>query len=130
MTERERLAGIIDNYKFNCIRCYSCDIPDNDCAKRDSEALTDYLLDNGVIVPPCKVGNKVWMTLELLKGGEEIIESRCVKITIISDRQIVYSMHINERAIGNTLEFYNDDFGKTVFLTQEEAEKALKESGK
>ena len=28
---------------------------------RDSEVIADYLLSNGVIVPPCKVGDKVYV---------------------------------------------------------------------
>lgn len=96
MTERERLLNIVDNYTFDSTRCYLCDIPDSDCAKCGSEALTDYLLNNDVIVPLCKVGDAVWLTLELLKGGYRLVESRCVKITIMSDRQIEYSMYINE----------------------------------
>lgn len=119
MTERERLKKFVFCFMENCTDklLYGGDFDD---------VFTDYLLDNGVIVPQCKVGDKVWLTLELLKGGLELVESRCVKITIISDRQIVYSMHINDRAIGNTLEFYDDEFGKTVFLSREEAEKSIK----
>lgn len=127
MTERERLIEIIGNYDFDATICNLCERPDEDCEKCSCEIFTDYFLNNGVIVPLCNVGDAVWLTLELLKGGLEIVESRCVKITIISDRQTVYSMHINDRAIGNTLEFYDDEFGKTVFLSREEAEKALKE---
>ena len=115
MTERERLIKLV---------CQGLMKEGNNWKV---ENIADYLLDSGVIVPLCKVGDVVWLTLELLKGGLEIVESRCVKITIISDRQTVYSMHINDRAIGNTLEFYDDEFGKTVFLSREEAEKALKE---
>lgn len=116
MTERERLRTLIDMFI--------------DCEDYKGEDIVDYLLTHGVILPACNVGDTVWLTLELLQGGQELVKSRCVKITIISDRQIVYSMHINDRAIGNTLEFYDDDFGRSVFLSREEAEKALKEREK
>ena len=64
MTERERLIELIgskvcEDYSPNCDewqphsceKCYA-----NDC--RIGE-LADYLLANGVIVPPCKVGDKL-----------------------------------------------------------------------
>lgn len=118
MTEREKMVKAVKQIEMMRVM------------RNTHEECADYLirfLASELNLPPCKVGDTVWLTLELLKGGQKLVESRCVKITIISDRQIVYSMHINERAIGNTLEFYDDDFGKTVFLSREEAEKALKE---
>ncbi|MBQ7976574.1 MAG: hypothetical protein IJ300_12890 [Clostridia bacterium] len=30
------------------------------CIEGDFHVLADYLLANGVIVPPCKVGDRVW----------------------------------------------------------------------
>lgn len=47
MTERERLIELLDQ---NC--GYS--------EEQKAETLADYLLANGVIVPPCKVGDKVY----------------------------------------------------------------------
>ena len=66
MTERERLIEMIgskvcEDYSPNCDewqphsceKCYA-----NDCRIGD---LADYLLENGVIVPPCKVGDTVYV---------------------------------------------------------------------
>ena len=84
-----------------------------------TEAVADYLLDNGVIVLPCKVGDTVWC----VTNQNTIIED-CVKdFDIWSVR--------NGIKVRLTLETFNSyvvgEFGKTVFLTREEAEAALKE---
>lgn len=74
------------------------------CARNWAEVIAEYLLANGVIVPPCKVGDKVYQT-----DGVRVYES-----TI---RNIVYETNgtaFDERAIG-----------RSIFLTREEAEKAL-----
>jgi hypothetical protein len=91
-----------------------------------SEVVADYLLDNGVIVPPCKVGDKTHLLLERVRGGYDILESKCVRI-FENENGKWYSMYIDAVDIGNSLEFHEEDFGKTVFLSREEAEKALTE---
>ena len=53
MTERERLIELICN-------CPSKIMGANMFLEKISDNLADYLLENGVIVPPCKVGDKVW----------------------------------------------------------------------
>lgn len=88
--------------------------------------VADYLLANGVIVPPCKVGDKTFLLLEKTSGGYDIVESECVYIAE-NKYSKVYSMAFDCPEIGNTLEYHLADFGKWVFLTKEEAEQALKE---
>ena len=88
------------------------------------ELVADHLIENGVIVPPCKVGDKTFLLLEETNGDYDIVESKCVRITD-SGYGKYYSMSINCRAM--TLECGICDFGKGVFLTKEEAEQKLKE---
>ena len=78
-----------------------------------AEDIADHLLDNGVIVPPCKVGDIIYST-ELnfacqrkVKGFETFINAP------------VYA--------GATWKCNTNDFGKTVFLTKDQAEQKLKE---
>ena len=87
----------------------------------------DRLLAAGVVVPPCKVGDKTYLLLEKLKGGYAIVVSKCVEISE-NENGKWFSMYIDCVDIGNSIEFQSDDFGKTVFLTKEEAEKALERS--
>lgn len=72
------------------------------------EEFADYLLANGVIVPPCKLGQTVyWLDDGKIKQGEVF------EISLHSDGLLVHTgtQYCLER----------------VFLTREEAEKALAE---
>lgn len=80
----------------------------------------DYLLDNGVIVLPCKVGDMVYD----LTFGE-------VNTYIVEKMNFTYTpdgLECEEViAMGKYgLHFNFDNIGKTVFLTKEEALEALK----
>lgn len=101
MTERERLIELIDG-----------------CGRL--ERLADYLLANGVIVPPCKVGDTVY----ILAGhnGHKYEKDICEGFYIGNDGVVqvrVRNMKGNHGTYGV--------IGKTVFLTRKEAEKALEE---
>ena len=80
-----------------------------------TEAVADYLLDNGVIVLPCKVGDTVYYHTSI--GG-------IVAFTIVLIR---IRMDCIELVNTTGVTIFPEDIGKTVFLTREEAEAALKE---
>lgn len=97
------------------------------------EKVAEYLLANGVIVTPCKVGDKVYV-LNVPKYG---------KVHGIN-RATVVGFHLGDfgKLLGHKRKEYLcvvydtspyithiplDRIGKTVFLTKEEAEQALKE---
>ena len=123
MTERERLVKLL--------KSDSCESPmlcDPNCKyaslKRCYEERTaDYLLSNGVIVPPVKAGDTIYEIHERRKGNKWV--------KIISERFV----HGVEICMGgcmiircvSTISVSLSDIGKTVFLTREEAEKALAE---
>ena len=96
-----------------------------------SEEIADRLLAEGVIVPPCKVGDMVYMPWEY--NGQQGIA--CLKITSLAnilDWGWDYGTNFITDDEGyaekyNCGRFRFEDFGKTVFLTREEAEKALTE---
>lgn len=91
----------------------------------DIEKIADHLLENGVIVLPCKVGDVVY----IIDEGDECTEPYVLDVTITTIGYDIggfwitmnlplgfkMSAHIGERS-----------FGKTVFLTREDAERALK----
>ena len=76
------------------------------------ENIVNNLIEGGAIVPPCKVGDKIyWYNM-----GGEIVEAEARKI-----------MYAAKHPHGFVYDIGFEDFGKTVFLTREEAEAALKE---
>ena len=86
-----------------------------------AENITDDLLANGVIVLPCKVGDMLYDIYEAVSNGYGgIRELKVPEIHINIDRRNKPWLIIS----GYYFAF--EDFGKTVFLTREEAEKALK----
>ncbi len=90
------------------------------------EALADYLLANGVIVPPCKVGDTVYIVKSYTNSYLEIV-SREVISTLV--KEII----VNENGISimtEEAEYAAEHIGKFVFFTKEEAEEKLKELGK
>ena len=103
------------------------------------ERLADHLLANGVIVPPCKVGDTLWVNWGYCKSKEE---PRPVKVYALRFDTKKNNMRICVEGNfkissydGSYTHYYNGTFawnsvGKTVFLTKEEAEKALERSGK
>jgi hypothetical protein len=99
---------------------------DHETDKELVEYVADYILDDGWIRLPCKVGDKTFLLLEKINGDYVVNESKCIRITDNGYGKS-YSMFIDCKEIGNTLECGISDFGKWVFLTKSEAEQKLKE---
>lgn len=107
MTERERLINIIENEIGGSLEYYA-------------DTIADKLLANGVIVPPCKVGDTVYQ----IANGWRICESKITWFYWDKDyKRVVYDCNTD-------LAFSEEAIGKSVFLTKEEAEKALEEMKK
>lgn len=127
MTERERLIELL-NKALKSLRY---------------EDLPDYLLENGVIVPPCKVGDKAYVnpyTLGYLSFTDyehcfihstHFVVAEVVSI-IKTRKQNLIKLKIYNRTT-HTAKYHRypiSSIGITVFLTKEEAEKALEEMRK
>ena len=82
------------------------------------ENLADYLLVNGVIVPPCKVGDVVWIP----SANSNKVYSKVVKDILIREKDGEVGKYI----YASSAYFLFENIGKTVFLTREEAEAKLK----
>ena len=78
--------------------------------------------DGRLVVPPCKVGDAVW-----IKGDKFPAEIEEIRITDdgIYFAYVEYDRGYEETEVWDNCEFTLSDIGKTVFLTREEAEKAL-----
>lgn len=122
-----------------------------------TQYLADYLIENGVIAPPCKVGDMVYVIKRCRCGKPENYNLKCCgrKVTSKTPKVLSRVMYQEtgkrlkpnytgkieyEVAPKGTICFslYEKPFtlkmlteiGKTVFLTKEEAEQALKGGGK
>ena len=88
------------------------------------EDIADHLLANGVIVPPCKVGNYIYYPWHYDdNSGVAILE---VDKIVIKGETLVFILD-PESDMPMPCWFSMDDFGKTVFATRDEAERALRE---
>ena len=85
--------------------------------------IADYLLENGVIVLPCNIGDTIYDTREYIYGAPcpEIYEMKSDDINIEKDNKSG-----EYRFIYDNVYISFDEFGKVLFLTREDAEKALK----
>ena len=101
MNQKERLVELIKQAKKQTKNA-NCDIERN-------MIFADYLLENGVIVPPCKVGDVVYLITDHTGDMRRTVTG------FTQDYILSYAMQIPM-----------SEFGKTVFLTREEAEKALR----
>jgi hypothetical protein len=81
------------------------------------ERLADHLIENGVIVPPCKVGDTLY-TVGIYTG--QIVKFPIYAITVYSDDTIFIMENTSYVSV-------KEHIGKTVFLTKSEAEQKLKE---
>ena len=97
----------------------------NGCARNWAEVIADYLLANGIIVPPCKVGDKVYEILPkcgyirpLNVAGFHLGKFPDLRGHKRKEYLVCYSNY-------SLTHVDIDKFGKTVFLTKEEAEEAL-----
>ena len=124
---RDRLIELIEEAVQGS--AYSCDV-------------ADYLLEKGVIVPPCKVGDWIWYVYrnEINKAKVEETSYDASKHGSYSYSFVAYAYDFkNKREIAyrptnetqknkaniNSVEGMNLNEDVYIFLTREEAEKAL-----
>lgn len=111
---RDRLIELLQ--KRSCFynkckgSCCKCDyVP---IADVDFDNLADYLLANGVVVSPCKVGNKIYQT-----DGIRVYESTISEITFTAKKMI---------CVTENIAFDETAIGKSVFLDKKEVQAKLK----
>lgn len=120
MTEHERLIKLLDER----IAIQECSFSPDKPLTTDS--LADYLLEHGVIVPPCKVGDKVWIVFtpkfpaDPADKGKWFMKQDGIQRIIFGTK-------------GMSIETWNmgtipaKAIGEKLFFTSEEAEAALAE---
>ena len=100
----------------NIVECYTGFIADRLAEYEDLE-------EQGLLIKlPCKIGGTIYDIYEFVenKYSPEMYEYEVDEITIVKDKEGIYF-------VIDSADFWSEDFGKTVFLTREEAEKALED---
>lgn len=113
----------------SCEKCFA-----NSCRIGD---LADYLLANGVVVPPCKVGDTVYEIEKSCLRCMHFVDgdySNFCECTL-DDSKLMFECDFDKECcydiVPKRFDFgMIERIGKTVFLTKEEAEKALAEKNK
>ena len=130
MTDRDRLINLMNFVRCNAECCAALD--GDRCGDLDKldrcqiEALADYLLQNGVKVLPCKVGDFIWVVY-----SPKYPANPCDKGKWFMIRDGVQRVILGTK--GCSIETWNmgtipaKEIGKKLFITEEEAVKALKE---
>ena len=108
MNDRERLIELLQNWGNK----------ENDGVR--AESIADYLLENGVIVPPVKISDTFFRTLDWKNCIDKCIVS---SLTQKSDK--TWKIRLTSSEFRSVFEITINDIGKTVFLTKEEAEQAI-----
>ena len=120
MTDRDRLIELFKKIEYT-------PFPEMTIKSNLGNQFTDYALNhivdeilaNGVMVPPCKVGETVYC---LIQGFENPLKAIVNRITVQKDAVIISCSVLGY--FGQS--YMATDFSKTVFLTKEEAEKELR----
>ncbi len=121
MTDRERLVERIQ-----------ISVPPN--VSHWAEVIADELLADGWMIPPCKVGTTVFQIVHLKDKTGFIVERKVVGFHIgefpdIRGHKRGQYLIVHHDASNTLTHIDIKQIGKTVFLSREEAEKALKGGG-
>lgn len=123
---RERLINLIDRADEECKHTKDCKI----CSGYGKGSrcmnyhIADYLLANGVVVMPCKVGGKVYIISR--NKVKECVVSYIGFSAVASYSSINFVEYYADGTFYRTHSASFDEIGKTVFLTREDAERALR----
>lgn len=120
MTDRERLIELLKNSKL-CSYPFGEQYSDGTIGK-----IADYLLANGVIVPPCKVGEELYCVYSPPRPANPADKGKWYmgEFEVARFHYGVKGLSIEIYGYGTVNE---NEIGKTVFFNREEAEKALAE---
>ena len=93
----------------------------------------DHLIANGVVLPPCKVGDTVYCINTFFLNDPRINKCEVDALHITSSKNKIghkkpsYALVRDENMKSLSARIYFVSIGKTVFLTKEQAEQKLKE---
>jgi hypothetical protein len=119
----QRHYSQFEKVRNSCIKCAE----EHEQLAKWLEELKEYkqLEEQGLLLKlPCKIGATIWWL-----NGNFLMESEVVGFSVDEDGVSLIRVEYYDKKTDKTYMYTLDnyDFGKKVFLTKEEAEKALKE---
>ena len=111
---RDRLVELLKQISFDfCEECVACSEDGYKVLPMLEEFFADHLIENGVIIASCKVGDVVYQT----------------------DGVRIYELEILDTSLYKGIPYYETDgidfderaVGESIFLTKDQAEQKLKE---
>lgn len=118
---RDRLIELISDMENELLRAYQYTTDEYRIA-----SIADHLIENGAIIPPCKVGDTVYYPW-IYDGQCGVAFNKVESIKIYVNGLPLVIVEDWGSDMPMPISFCNEDFGKTVFLTREDAVKALRE---
>lgn len=109
---------------------------DDKCNEHYGGLIADYLLENGVVVPPCKVGSDIYYIgirngiIQEMQVNYGTFGKNGLKMSAVCKDGSEFCSVVCAREKTCGLDFCKENIGVTVFLAREEAEKALAERSK
>ena len=117
MTDRDRLIELMSHKQQYGI---ATEEPPEALYTIENHQVADYLLANGVIVPPCHLNQTVWH----ITWNNRIEQCKVSSLTQKADSTFKIRITPPSKSV---FEITPDEIGNTVFLTKEEAEEKLNE---
>ena len=115
---KERLVKLVNKAKKE----YANDVTDH----TETEYIVECLLNEGMIFPPCNIGDRVYMVIHD-KRTKKPIECHVIGFWY-TNHEDCCTIHLSRYIDGklhSTFSVRFTDIGKTVFLTREEAQREL-----
>jgi hypothetical protein len=115
MTDRDRLIELLKGSREKYLNLLDF----------EKSLIADYLIENGVVPLPCSVGQTVYTNISMqgwyMRKNKRPYKAKVVFIGVNGVDNFMNVVFEND----NMLQFNFSQIGKTVFLTEEEAEAEL-----
>lgn len=115
---RDRFIELISDMENELLRSYPYTTDEYRIA-----SIADHLIESGAILPPCKVGDTVYLIKYHYSDRRVVLPYKVTEILYSSSRGVRPFVFVTNTGYS----FDNCDIGDIVFLTREDAEKALRE---
>jgi hypothetical protein len=117
--EDDKIYIHVSDLAGEAIRQHAKILHDMRRANEEAQELTKAKADGRLAVLPCKAGDTIWKIKAVFSYFSKPMEDRVERIIITNSEILVYCT--------SGTKFSVNSIGKTVFLSREEAEKALQE---